>query len=201
MHTRVYRFLEKYNLLYKNQFGFRKKHSTNHAILSIVEDIHENLACNNFVCGVFIDLEKAFDTVNHEILLQKLNFYGIRGTSNLWFKSYLENRKQRVKYKSTFSENLSVTCGVPQGSILGPLLFFIYINDMNKVIKNSTTFHFADDTYLKFSSSCENTICKKMNAVMEKNFYLAMCLCANLLSDRVHKLPINPLFVLKKVGR
>ena len=83
MHSRVYRFLEKYNLLYKNQFGFRKKHSTNHAILSIVEDIHENLACNNFVCGVFIDLEKAFDTVNHEILLQKLNFYGIRGTSNL----------------------------------------------------------------------------------------------------------------------
>ena len=184
MHSRVYRFLEKYNLLYKNQFGFRKKHSTNHAILSIVEDIHENLACNNFVCGVFIDLEKAFDTVNHEILLQKLNFYGIRGTSNLWFKSYLENRKQRVKYKSTFSENLSVTCGVPQGSILGPLLFLIYINDMNQAIKNSTTFHFADDTYLKFSSSCENTIRKKMNEDLEKLF---TWLCANRLSLNVAK--------------
>ena len=84
---------------------------------------------------------------------QKLDFYGIRGISNLWFKSYLTERKQRVKYKSNFSENLKITCGVPQGSILGPLLFLIYINDMNKAIKNSATFHFADDTYLKFSCS------------------------------------------------
>ena len=107
MHTRVYQYFEKFKLLYNFQFGFRKKHSTNHAIMSIVDDIHKNLDNNDFVCGVFIDLEKAFDTVNHEILI--------------------------------------ITCGVPQGSILGPLVL-IYINDMNKAIKNSATFHFADDT-------------------------------------------------------
>ena len=161
MHMRVYSYLEKYNLLYERQFGFRKKHSTNHAILSILEDIKDNLDINNFVCGVFIDLEKAFDTVNHEILIKKLEFYGIRGISNLWFRSYLSKREQRVKFKSSISENLSITCGVPQGSILGPLLFLIYINDMNASIKNSSTFHFADDTYLKYSSPCERTLRKK----------------------------------------
>ena len=134
MHTRVYDFFEKYNLLYERQFGFRKKHSTNHAILSIVEDI---------------DLEKALDTDNQDIVIKKLDFYGIRGTSNGWFKSYLSARNQRVKYKDFTSENQKIICGVPQGSILGPLLFLMYINDMNTAIKNSKTFHFVDDTYLK----------------------------------------------------
>ena len=126
-----------------------------------MDDIHKSLDKNKFVCGVFIDLEKAFDTVNHNILLKKLDFYGVRGTSNLWFKSYLSDRKQHVKYKSSYSDNLTITCGVTQGSILGPLLFLIYINDMNEAIVNSTTYHFADDTYLKFSSSCEHEIRKK----------------------------------------
>ena len=180
MHTRVYDFFEKYSLLYKRQFGFRKKHSTNHAILSILEDIKNNLDSNNFVCGVFIDLEKAFDTVNHDILIKKLDFYGIRGTSNCWFRSYLSARSQRVKYKDCTSENQNINCGVPQGSILGPLLFLIYINDMNTAIKNSTTFHFADDTYLKYSSSCENNLRKKMN---EDLSLLFEWLCANRLSQ------------------
>ena len=184
MHTRVYDFLEKYKLLYERQFGFRKKHSTNHAILSILEDIKNNLDINNFVCGVFIDLEKAFDTVNHDILINKLDYYGICGISNFWLKSYLSNRSQRVKYKDCTSENQKITCGVPQGSILGPLLFLIYINDMNTAIKNSTTFHFADDTYLKYSSSCENNLRKKMN---EHLSLLFEWLCANRLSLNVAK--------------
>ena len=184
MHSRVYDYFEKFNLLYESQFGFRKKHSTNHAILSIVEDIHHNLDNNNLVCGVFIDLEKAFDTVNHDILIKKLDFYGIRGISNKWFKSYLSNRKQRVKYKNTLSKNLPITCGVPQGSILGPLLFLIYINDMNKAIKNSSTFHFADDTYLKFSCSCERQLRKTMNKDLQDLF---TWLCANRLSLNVAK--------------
>ena len=100
-------------------FNLALERTTNyHAILSIVEDIHKNLDKNDFVCGVFIDIEKAFDTVNHKILIKKIDFYGIRGVSNLCFE-----RKQRVKYKSTFSENLSITCGVPHKFHSGPSPF------------------------------------------------------------------------------
>ena len=184
MHSRVYDFFEKYKLLYKNQFGFRKKHSTNHAILNIVEDIRKSLNINAFVCGVFIDLEKAFDTVNHAILLKKLEFYGIRGVSNQWLTSYLTDRKQCVKFKNSSSKFQDVTCGVPQGSILGPLLFLIYINDMHQAINNSSTYHFADDTYLKFSSKCEKELRTKMNADLKSLF---TWLCANRLSLNVAK--------------
>ena len=99
MHTRLYGFFEKFQLLYKQQFGCRKQHSTNHAILSIIEDIRNSLDEIEFVCGVFIDLEKAFDTVNHKILLQKLEHYGVRGVCNSWFHFYLSNRKQKFKFK------------------------------------------------------------------------------------------------------
>ena len=87
MHARLYDFLEECDVFYKLQFGFRKKYSTNHALLSIVEHIRDNLDNKTFSCGVFIDLEKAFDTVNHDILLKKLDFYGVRGVSNSWFQS------------------------------------------------------------------------------------------------------------------
>ena len=97
MHTRMYEFLENSKILYDLQFGFQKKHSTDHALLDIIENIKEKLDEKIFSCGVFIDLEKAFDTVNHDILLKKLHFYGVRGIPNQWFKCYLSNRKQRVK--------------------------------------------------------------------------------------------------------
>ena len=113
MHTRIYTFLER--VLYKFQFGFRKKYSTNHALLSIVEEIRENLDNKTFACGVFIDLEKAFDTVNHSILLGKLEHYGIRGIANDWFRSYLTSREQRVKLNNVTSNFSDITCGVPQG--------------------------------------------------------------------------------------
>ena len=128
MHSRLYDFLEKSHILYDLQFGFRKKNSTTHALLDIVEKIRDNLDKKTFSCGVFIDLEKAFDTVNHNILLQKLQFYGILGKNISWFTSYLNNRKQRVKLSSQFSPYADISCGVPQGSILGPLLFLIYIS-------------------------------------------------------------------------
>ena len=146
MHTRLYEFIENSGQFYDKHFGFRKKYSTNHALLNIVEGIRENLDNKTFACGVFIDLEKAFDTVNHQILLTKLEHYGIRGTANKWFASYISSRRQKVRLDDAYSEFRSISCGVPQGSILGPLLFLIYINDMRNAVKHSVVHHFADDT-------------------------------------------------------
>ena len=96
MFTRVYKFIEKYNCIYDLQFGFRNKHSTNHALINITETIRNALDNDKYACGIFVDLQKAFDTVNHDILIEKLQYYGIRGKTNDWFKSYLTNRKQFV---------------------------------------------------------------------------------------------------------
>ena len=114
------------------------------------------------MCGVFIDLEKAFDTVHHDILLKKLEFYGIRGVCNQWFQSYLNNREQRVKLAGKTSAFKSVTCGVPQGSILGPLLFLLYINDMKNSVKHSIVHHFADDTNLLCNDKCDKKLKKNL---------------------------------------
>ena len=184
MHTRLYEYLENSKILYDLQFGFRKKNSTTHALIDIVEKIRDNLDNKTFSCGVFIDLEKAFDTVNHKILLKKLHFYGIEGISNNWFTSYLSNRKQRVKLNSKVSTYQSITCGVPQGSILGPLLFLIYINDMKNSVKFSVVHHFADDTNLLCSDKCEKSLKKKLNEDLK---LIYKWLCANRLSLNVDK--------------
>ena len=126
MYTRIYNFLEKYDCLYKKQFGFRDSHSTNHALMSITEKIRESLDNNEYSCGVFLDFQKAFDTVNHNILLKKLHHYEIRGITNDWFKSYLNNRTQQTKVNDSISEKTEVTYGVPQGSILGPVISCLY---------------------------------------------------------------------------
>ena len=163
MHTRLYDFLEKHNCIFKNQFGFRKKHSTIHALISMTEDIRNALDNDLIVCGVFIDLQKAFDTVDHNILLKKLEFYGIRGIAYNWFKSYLTNRHQYVSINEYLSKEAIMNYGVPQGSVLGPLLFLIYINDLYVAIKNSTVRHFADDTNLIIKNKSAKEITRDLN--------------------------------------
>ena len=136
------------------------------------------------VCGVFIDLQKAFDTVDHKILLDKLYHYRVRGQNHLWFESYLTDRKQKVKIASVDSRLMKISCGVPQGSILGPLLFLLYINDLRHATQKSLVHHFADDTNLIVSDRNLKNLRLKMNEELKS---LYEWLCANRLSLNVVK--------------
>ena len=168
MYQRLYKFLDIYELLFNMQFGFRSGHSTDHALVSLTESIKSSLDKNRVGCGIFIDLQKAFDTVNHDILLKKLEHYGIRGTALSWFKSYLSDRKQFVSVNGISSLTSDITCGVPQGSVLGPLLFLIYINDLPNSSKILTFFLFADDTNIYFESDGLTRLTKKINKELNK---------------------------------
>ena len=158
IYMRIYSYLTKKDLIYSKQFGFRSNHSTNHAIISITEHIRNLLDNSKYVCGIFVDLEKAFDTVNHKVLCEKLNFYGLRGNVNNLLQSYLSNRKQYVSLNGYNSEIRDITCGVPQGSSLGPLLFLLYINDFRLCLSETISGHFADDTFIIYSSKKPKTI-------------------------------------------
>ena len=171
IYSRIYDYLVENNLIYDKQFGFRSTYSTNHALISITEKIKSLLDKGLYVCGVFIDLEKAFDTVNHVILCDKLNLYGLRGNVNKLIKSYLSNRKQFVSINGSDSELKDLSCGVPQGSSLGPLLFLIYINDFRLCLSQTESGHFADDTFVLCSGkklkSIETTINTELKHVVK----------------------------------
>ena len=128
MYNRIYKFFCGNNIIYPLQFGFRQQYSTFYALISLTEDIRKNLNKGNIGCGIFVDLKKAFDTVEHDILLAKLEHCDIRDMTNNWFKSYLFNRKQFVSINGHVSNQTSVKYGVPQGSVLDPLLLLIYVN-------------------------------------------------------------------------
>ena len=118
------------SVVYDLQFGFRQKYSTSYALIHLTDKIREQLDSGNFACGIFVDLQKAFDKVDHDILTQKLMHWSIRGVANNWFSTYLQNRSQYVSIKSFNSKLEHIHCGVLQGSMLGPLLFLIYINGL-----------------------------------------------------------------------
>jgi len=146
VYNRLLEFIETHRILSECQFGFRKKHSTEHCVSLLVDKICKAMDKGNNFVGIFLDLSKAFDTVNHNILLKKLEHYGIRGNILQWIKHYLTNRKQFVEYNGYKSSLTDIVCGVPQGSILGPLLFILYINDLPGVSKHLSSLMFADDT-------------------------------------------------------
>ncbi len=184
MHKRLYYFLEEHDILYKNQFGFRKKSSTAHSLMEITEKIKESIDKGNYGCGIFIDLKKAFDTVNHKILLTKLEHYGIRDNLLKWFETYLTDRKQYVFYNGVSSELLSMSCGVPQGSVLGPLLFLLYINDLPNISDKLDFFLFADDTNIYYESDNLLNLEKIVNGELKK---LSQWLNVNRLALNVSK--------------
>ena len=128
------------------QFGFRNHHSTNHALISITEKIRKALGEGKFASGLFLDFQKAFDTVNHKILISKLEHYGIRGLPLHLFQNYLEKRTQFIEINKKSSDVLPINHGVPQGSVLDPILLLIYINDINGIVNFLKIHHFADDT-------------------------------------------------------
>ena len=171
MYNRLIDLLETYKILIKFQFGFRKFHSTYMALMTLMDKLITALENGEHVIGIFLDFSKAFDTVDHEILLKKMHHYGIRGTAYKWFQSYLSNRKQYVTYNGICSSTKDVKCGVPQGSILGPMLFLIYINDLCSICKYTTPILFAYDTNL-FSSGkdlkvIENHVNDELSSISE----------------------------------
>ena len=185
MYKRLYTFLNNNNIIYNLQFGFRKHYSTSHALINITENIRKTLDDRNIGYGVLVDFQKAFDTVDHQILLAKLNHYGIHGASNDWFKSYLSNCNHYVSINGFDSGLTSINCGVPQGCVLGPLLFLLYINDLNQAIKFCKVHHFADDTNLLHLS---NSI-KKLNKLVNTDLkHLVNWLNANKVSLNIKKL-------------
>ena len=178
MNKRLVDYLDKNKVLYEYQFGFRKMYSTSNAVITLVDKISNALNNGNFMLGVFLDFSKAFDTVNHKILCDKLETYGIRGTCLKWFKSYLSNRSQFVMYNNSSSSTSEIVCGVPQGSILGPLLFLIYINDIVNVSHILLPVLFADDTNVFLEGSNINDMCDVMNSELEKlHIWLMLIYC------------------------
>ena len=163
MHKRLYFYLEQNKVFYPFQFGFRNQHSTTHALIEITEKIRKACDKGLFACGVYLDFKKDFDTVNHEILLSKLQHYGVTGIANDWMRSFLTNRKQYTSINGYNSRPQDITHGVPQGSVLGPLLFILFINDLHTSVKTSKVHHFADDTNLLFINKSLEMISKLIN--------------------------------------
>ena len=184
LHDQLYNYLTKFDLFSDTQFGFRKFHSTAGALLDCTNEWYINLDRKMFNLVVLIDLKKAFDTVDHQILLSKLELYGIKGQAINLLKSYLTNRKQRCQIRNSFSSERLIKCGVPQGSILGPLLFLLYINDLPHCLSKTKPRLFADDTNLTASANSMTDLEAAVNSDLEN---LRKWLIANKLSLNVAK--------------
>ncbi len=168
IYKRLLNYVNDLGIFCNNQYGFRKGHSTSLALIDLFDNISSAIDRKEHSVGIFLDLSKAFDTVDHNILLDKLNYYGIRGLALDLIKSYLSDRMQYVQYNQTGSIRQNISCGVPQGSILGPLLFLLYINDLANVSKLLTIILFADDTNIFYSHNDPATLIRVLKEETEK---------------------------------
>ena len=168
MYNRILYFINRHKLFNKFQFGFRNNHSTFMALIILIENLVNALDNGKCAVGIFLDFQKAFDTVNHSIWLDKLQCYGIRGIANQWLFSYLSNRQQSVVYNGYESELKVINNGVPQGSILGPLLFLLYINDLTNVSSFFMPILFAEDTNLFYTGTDLKYIIRLVNEEISK---------------------------------
>ena len=184
VYIRTVKFFNMSNIFTNFQFGFRENHNTTHALLTFVEKITHALDTFSHTIGIFLDFSKAFDTINHGILLSKLSHYGIRGKALQWFTSYLSDRFQYVHVNSFDSSMKKIECGVPQGSLLGPLLFIVYINDFYRSSDKLSFILFADDSNLFYSHPDPNTLISTVNDELKN---VSQWIYANKLSLNIEK--------------
>ena len=163
MHSHISDIINEQQVLNSLQFGFRKGHSTYMPITHLIDQITNSLQKNQITCVLYLDLKKASDTVNHDILLNKFDYYGIRENLQKILTSYLTNRKQKTMVHSYLSEEAKVEVGVPQGSILGPMLFILYINDISNITNLAKFYLFADDTAITIKAQHRSELQTKLN--------------------------------------
>ena len=167
VHAQIEKYFQEKKLIYEFQSGFRNGYSTETCLIHLSDFVRNEVSQGRFVGMVLLDLQKAFDTVNHNILLKKLEVMGLDSACVKWFRSYLSNRHQVVTVQTVLSDSLPIKCGVPQGSILGPILFMCYINDMCTCVNESKLLLYADDSVLLYSDTNPKTIEEKLSAELE----------------------------------
>jgi hypothetical protein len=168
VYNQMLKFIDKFKIIYLHQYGFRKWHSTSLALIEIVDSIKHSLDKGDITFGFFLDIRKAFDSINHEILLRKLDHYGFRGHASKFITSYLSNRKQFTVVNDTNSQTHCINYGVPQGSILGPLFFLLFINDLPNAANEATVRLFADDTAIFLSGHETQRLTEQAQIVISK---------------------------------